>query len=183
MRVFHPILIVAAALLAVFLQARWDLPRVWLSVQIDLLPGLMVYAGLSAGLATVTLMAVAGGLCFDSLSANPTGVSVLPLFAIGLAIQRQRHLILSGQAYAQWVLGLAASAAAPLLVLLLLKTLGRDPILGPGSLWQWLVASLAGAALTPLYFRVFGRLERALCYRPFHESSFRPDRQIQRGRH
>jgi rod shape-determining protein MreD len=183
MRILNPILILAAALLVVFLQARWNLPRLWLSVQIDFLPGLMVYAGLSAGLATITLAAVTGGLCFDSLSANPAGVSVLPLFVIGLVVQNYRHLILSDQTYAQWVLGLAASAAAPLLSLVMLKTLGKDPILGPGSLWQWLIACLGGAALTPVYFRMFGRLGRALSYRPYHETSFRPDREIARGRH
>ena len=42
---------------------------------------------------TVTLLArLLGGLWFDSLSANPLGVTVLPLFAIGLAIHLKREL-------------------------------------------------------------------------------------------
>ena len=46
-----------------------------------------------------------GGLWFDSLSANPLGVSVLPLFLVGLAIHLNRELILRDQAFAQvvWV--------------------------------------------------------------------------------
>ena len=46
----------------------------------------MVYAGLSTGITTVALLALCGGLWFDSLSANPLGVTMLPLFVIGLAI-------------------------------------------------------------------------------------------------
>jgi hypothetical protein len=183
MTILNTILVLAAALVAVFIESAWDWPRSWLGAQIDLLPGLMVYVSLSAGLTAITLLAVVGGLGFDSLSRNPLGVSVLPLFAIGLVILRLRHLILRDQAYAQWVMGLGASAAAPFLTLLLLISLGLNPILGLGSLWQWLVLSLGGAAFTPLYFRFFDRLERTLSYRPLHETSFRPDREIERGRH
>ena len=175
-------LILAAAFLAVYLEAASDWPRRWLGTQIDLLPGLMVYASLSSGFAAVTLLAIFGGCCFDSLSANPMGITTLPLFALGLALLHFRHLILRDQAYAQWILGLAASALMPLLALLLLYTAGRNPFIGAGSIWQWLVASLGGAALTPLYFVVFDHLERAFSYHPLRQTSFRPDREIERGR-
>jgi hypothetical protein len=181
--VLPSILLLIVALLAVFVEAAWATPRAWLGAQIDLLPGLMVYAGLSAGITTVTLLAVVGGLCFDALSTNPLGVSVLPLFAIGLLILQFRHLILREQVFAQWVLGLGASAVQPLLTLLLLISLGKTPLVGVGSLWQWLLLSLGGATFTPLSFKLFGRLERAFSYRPLHESSFRADREIERGRH
>jgi hypothetical protein len=182
MTAVRTILVLVAAFLAVYVEAAWDWPRRWLGAQIDLLPGLMVYASLSSGITTVLLLAVFGGLCFDSLSANPAGISTLPLFAIGLAILQFRHLLLRDQAYAQWILGLAASAVMPLLSLLLLYTAGKSPLIGAGSLWQWLVVSLGGAALTPLYFRVFGRLEQAFSYHPLGQTSFRPDREIERGR-
>ncbi len=183
MNVVRIILILVAAFLAVFLEAACSWPRRWLGAQIDLLPALMVYASLNSGFTAVTLLAVVGGLCFDSLSANPAGVSTLPLFLIGLGLLHFRHLILRDQPYAQWILGLAASALLPCLVLLLLYTIGLHPLVGAGSLWQWLVVSLAGAALTPLCFVVFDRLERALSYHPLGQSSFRSDRQIERGRH
>ena len=75
--------ILLVAYLAVFLQASVTVVRNWIGVQIDLLPVLMVYCGLSTGLATLTLTAVLGGLWFDSLSANPLGVTILPLFLVG----------------------------------------------------------------------------------------------------
>ena len=182
MNVLTPILVLTAAFLAVFVEASWNGPRHWLGAQIDLLPGLMVFSSLSASLTTMGLLAVVGGLCFDSLSANPLGVSVLPLFLVGLVIHHFRHLILRDQTYAQWVLGLGASAGVPLLTLLLLVTAGRHPMLGVGSFWQWIVMSVSGAVFTPLYFRLFDRLERGLSYRPLHETSFREDREIKRGR-
>ena len=182
MNALHTILILAGTFLAVFLEASWVGPRNWLGAQIDFLPGLMAYAGLSSGLSTITLVAVGGGLFFDSLSANPLGVSVLPLFLIGFLIHRCRHLILRDQAYAQGVLGLGASAAAPLMTLLLLVSVGASPMIGWGSLWQWLVMSMGGGLLTPLYFKLFQRVEGALSYRPIQETSFRQDREIKRGR-
>src|SRR5439155_4717425 len=140
----------------------------------------MVYASLSSGPLTVALLAVCGGIWFDSLSSNPLGISVLPLFLIGFIIERYRGLILREQIFAQWVLGLAASAAAPVLTLLLLLNAETQPLIGWFSLWQWLVMSIAGAAITPLWFGLFDRLIHALSYRPLGETSFRPDRQIKR---
>ncbi len=182
MNVLRTILILTAALLAVFVEAAWNGPRHWLGAQLDLLPGLMVFASLSTGIPTIALLAVVGGLCLDSLSANPLGTAILPLFAVGLVIHHYRHLILRDQTYAQWVLGLGASAAVPVLTLLLLVTAGQNLMIGLGSIWQWVVMSLGGSLFTPLYFRIFDRLERGLSYRPLHETSFREDREIKRGR-
>ena len=131
----NTLFVLGAAFLAVFWEAAFGGVRHLLGAQIDLLPPLMVYASLCTGLTTV-LLAVCGGLWFDSLSANPLGVSMLPLFVIGLAIYLKRDLILRDQTFAQLVLGLAASAAAPVLTLLVLLTMGRAPLLGWGTLWQ-----------------------------------------------
>ena len=84
MSALNTIFILVAAFLAVFGEAAFPGVRHWLGAQVDLLPALMVYASLCAGLATVALLAVLGGLWFDSLSANPLGVSILPLFIVGL---------------------------------------------------------------------------------------------------
>ena len=178
----NTILILIAAFLIVFLEATINGLRHLLGVQMDLLPSLMVYASLSSGLVTVALLSACGGLWFDSLSANPLGISVLPLFLIGFVIQRYRGLILREQIFAQWVLGLVASAGAPVLTLLLLLNAEIQPLIGWFSLWQWLVVGLVGAVATPLWFRCFDRLTHALSYRPLSEASFRPDRQIKRGR-
>ena len=174
--------ILAAAFLAVFWEAAFEGLRRVLGAQIDLLPPLMVYASLCAPLSTVALLALLGGLWFDSLSANPLGVTVLPLFVVGLAIHVKRELILRDQMFAQAVLGLAASATVPALTLLLLLTIGHAPLLGWGMLWQWMVMAVGGAIATPVFFVLFEWLERALVHQPSSETSFRPDREIRRGR-
>ena len=182
MKTFTSIMILVAAFLAVFWASAFNLVRNLLGAQVDLLPALVVYASLTTGLTTVSLLALAGGLWFDSLSANPLGVSVLPLFVVGLVIYVIRELILRDQVYAQLVLGFAASAAIPVLNLVLLLTLGHDPLLGWGTLWQWVVMSVGGAIATPVVFVVFEWLHRAFTHNHAPETSFRPDREIRRGR-
>jgi len=182
MNLFNTILVLAGAFLAVFAESAFQLPRHLLGAQIDLLPALMIYAALNTNVATVSLLAALGGLWFDALSANPPGVSILPLFAIGFPICLRRDLILRELPFAQVVLGAAASAAAPALCVLLLLTGGREPLLGWGSLWQWLVMTAGGAAATPVIFALFGRCRHAFGYQPQMETSFRPDREILRDK-
>jgi len=142
----------------------------------------MVYAGLWTGLPTIALLAVWGGLCQDSLSATPLGISVAPLLVVGLAAYSGRELVLRDQLFAQFALGLAASAGVPLLTLLLLLTTGHKPLLGWGTLWQLAVTSAGGALLTPPCFILFDWLHRWLAHGRPAETSFRPDREIRRGR-
>ena len=182
MNAINSILILIAAFLAVYWEAAFSGVRSLLGAQIDLLPALIVYSSLATNLGTLTLLSVLGGLFFDTLSANPLGVTVLPLFAVGLAIYSQRELILRHQLFAQFVLGLAASALVPVLTVLLLLTMGTGPLLGWGSLWQWIVMSVGGAIATPVMFALFDFFDRVLNYRGPMETSFRPDREIRRGR-
>ena len=178
----NSILVLLVAFLAVFCEAAFSGFRNLFGAQIDLLPALVVYASLSAGLTTTTLVAVLGGLFFDSLSANPLGITVLPLFLVGFAIHTQRELILRDQLFAQWVLGLAASAAVPALTLLLLLTGHHAPRLSWMSLWQWILMSVGGGIATPALFLLFDWFDRVFSYRHATETSFRPDREIRRGR-
>jgi rod shape-determining protein MreD len=178
----NSILILLAAFAAVFLEASFGGLRHLLGAQIDLLPALIVYASLRANILTVTMLAVLGGLWFDTFSDNPLGITILPLFLAGFLIYPRRGLILKDQYYAQFVLGLSASALVPSLVLLMLLSARQSPILGWGTIWQWLVVSVSGGLLTPVCFRFFDWLNRALTYRPAIEISFRPDREIRRGR-
>ena len=182
MNVFNAILILAAAFLAVFAEAAFQLPRQLFGAQVDLLPVLMVYAALNADIATVSLLAVLGGLWFDALSANPLGISILPLYAVGFVIYLRRDLILRELSFAQLVLGTLASAIVPVLSILLLLTAGKQPLLGWGSIWQWLVMTAGGAAATPFVFALFNWCNRSLGYQPRIEPGFRPDREIRRGR-
>ena len=178
----NSLFILGMALLAVFWEAAFNGVRHLLGAQIDLLPPLMVYASLRADLITVSLLAFLGGLWFDSLSANPLGISVLPLFVSGLAIYANREFILRDQTFAQLVLGLAASFASAILTLLLLLTTRHTPLLGWGTLWQLFVLSVGGAIATPVCFELLGLLNRAFTHDRPVASSFRPDREIRRGR-
>ena len=182
MTALNSILILAFAFLAVFAEAALPGVRRLLGAQVDLLPVLMVYAALNAKLTTVTLLAILGGLWFDALSANPPGITILPLFAVGFVIFSQRELILHKLSFAQIVLGAVASALVPALTVLLLLTGGRQPLLGWGSLWQWAVMTAGGATATPCIFALFDLCNHALGYPPRTETSFRPDREIRRGR-
>ncbi len=145
MNFFKTALILSFAFVAVFCESALSAPRHLLGAQIDVLPALMIYAALNADIITLSLLAVLGGMWFDSLSANPLGVSILPLMAAGFPIYLRRDLILRGLPFAQFVLGAAASALVPALTLLLLLNSGKLPLIGWGSLWQWIVMSAGGA--------------------------------------
>jgi hypothetical protein len=182
MNVLTSILVLVAAFIAVFGEAVLSAPRHWLGAQIDLLPALMIYAALNTNIVVVSLLAIFGGLWFDSLSANPLGLSILPLFIVGFPVFLQRDLILRELPFAQVVLGGIASAVAPAISVLLLLTAGKHPLIGWGSLWQWIVMTAGGAAATPVFFALFDWCDSALGYQPRTETSFRPDREILRGR-
>ncbi len=182
MNPFKTILILAFAFLAVFGEATLSAPRSLLGAQIDLLPALMVYAALNSGLPTIALLAVFGGIWFDTLSANPLGISILPLAIIGWPIYLRRDLILRDLPFAQFVLGATASAAAPLLTMLLLLSGGKELLIGWGTLWQWIVMAAVGAVATPFIFSLMDAGNRALGYQERVEPGFRLDREIQRSR-
>jgi rod shape-determining protein MreD len=182
MSTLNSILILLVAFLAVFCESAFNGIRNLLGAQVDLLPPLIVYAALSAGLPTVTLTAVLGGLFFDSLSANPLGITVVPLFVVGFLINMQKEFILRDQLFAQSVLGFSASAFVPVATLLLLLTGGHAPLLSWFSLWQWIVMTVGGGIATPALFLLFEWFDRTFSYRSATEMSFRPDREIRRSR-
>lgn len=177
-----PILLFLCAFVAVFVEASFDTFRNLTGTQFDLLPPLMVYAALTHGMPVLTALAVLSGLWFDSLSANPPGVTILPLFLVGLTIHQNRDFLLRENSFAQWVLGAGASAFVPALSVVILLNTGTHPLVGWASLWPWLIVTVTGAAATPVLFVFFDRVNRALTYQRAAESSFRPDREIKRGR-
>lgn len=179
---FNTFTLLLAAYLAVYLETTFTLPRRLLGAQIDLLPALVVYAALFLDLPAVALLAVLGGAWFDAFSANPLGVSIGPLFVVGFTIHQVRELLLRELRHAQLLLGFAASALVPLLTVLLLLNGGQQPVIGWNSLWQWLVMALGGAAATPAFIALFAWTQRRLRYARVTQTSFRPDREIKRGR-
>lgn len=175
-------LLLLVAFLVVFLQTTVHGVRLVTGAQIDLLPSLLVYAGLNCSLGAITGLALLGGLWHDSLSANALGISILPLFAIGAFIHYHRSLILKEAPFARFILGLGASAVAPVATLLLLSNTERQPLVGWFFVWQVFVMALLGGALTPWWFRFFDWANDLLSYRTEGTTSFRADREIKRGR-
>ncbi len=182
MRAVHPALLLLATYLAVYFACRVTFLRDLIGVQIDLLPALVVYASMTSNLATVALLSFCGGLWFDSLSLNPTGVTVFPLLATGLVLLWFRDLILREQPYALQILGFGAGIAVPGLSLLMMLSLGAQPLLGVGTIWTLLVLGIASALTTPLVFAVFDRVRILFEFQPLETPSFRDDREIKRGR-
>ncbi len=182
MNAIQTILLLASTLLAVFLESAWQMPRTWLGAQIDLLPALVACAALTGTLPTVLLLAVCGGLWFDSLSFNPLGVTVLPLLLTGVVLHQRRHLILRHEPFAQFVVGCGAGAAVPAMVVISLMSMGMRPLLGWQSLWQWMVLALASGVATPLFIVCFGRLGHAFTHPELASSVGNPQREIKRGR-
>ena len=177
------LIVLALAYLAVFCQAGFDVPRVWLNGQVNLIPPLMVYTALRLNLTCVTVLAIFAGLWLDALSANPLGVSIGPLFLSGFALLQRREVLLQELDYAQLVLGAAVSAAVPLLTLVIVLSKGLDPGIGWHSLWQLAVLTVTGGVFTPVLFRLLDRVERALMHPAAPTLVFRPDREIRRGRY
>jgi cell shape-determining protein MreD len=178
----NSIFILVLAYAAVFLEGSLDWIRNFLGAQITLLPALMVCTALTSGIGTVALLAVCGGLWRDSISADPLGASILPLFMIGYIITWKRDLLLRDHEFAQMALGLAAGAVFPLGTLFVLFNVGHGPLPGWMWVWQCLVGTLTAGVFTPLLCRLFERLRRAFEYPAMNQTSFREDREIKRGR-
>jgi hypothetical protein len=180
--IFQTILILSAAFLAVFAEATLNAPRVWLGAQINFLPAIMVFAALNAGLPTVSALAILGGLWLDTFSANPLGISIFPLLIVGWPIYLRRDLILRDLPFAQFVMGGIASALVPAVLLLMLLSGGYEPLIGWGTLWQFIVMTLGGAVATPFIFALMNWANRALGYQPRSDPGFRLDREIRHGK-
>ena len=146
----NTILVLGTAFLAVFWEAAFGGVRNLLGAQVDLLPPLVVYASLYTGTTTVGLLAVAGGLWFDSLSANPSVSPCCLYFAVGSCNTPERELILRDQFSPSWC-GWGASTTTPVLTILLLFSIGRTPFLGWGTFWQLFVLSKAAPPPRPLF--------------------------------
>jgi len=167
----------------IFAQAKLTFFRDFFGAQPNLIPGMIVYAAMAFRMETTMLCAGVLGVLFDSLSSNALGTSILTYAVIGLGASGYRELVLSEQFTTHWVLGLLASGFAPVIAYGVLRLSGMTPLVGAGSIWQWAIMTAGGGVVTPLWFRIFNRLDEAVRYKEIPESTFRPDREIARGRH
>lgn len=199
----HPLALLLAAWTLAFAQCWFTSLRSWLWVQPDVLPALVVYAGLSTGLPTAIAVAVVGGLGLDALSSGPFGLGMVPLVGLATLLHLRRDVLLRDTAWAQATLCGAATLAAAIASFALpfvlwpflsggepeaaywperLSALTALPAAGPGLIWQWLLLTFFGAAAGPVCFGVFRRIERSFNYQPVPQVIHRGDREIKRGR-
>ena len=176
------ILLFLVAWLAVFAQTQFSPVARVLGLVPGLIPALLVYAALTSHLVVVSGLAVFAALSLDSLSANRLGASLAPMFTVVFLIHTRQHLILRDQLYAQFWLGLGAGLFVPLATLALLSMGQVPPISGAPTVWHLFLGALANGLMCPAFFRIFDALRNTFDYQPVAESSFRPDRQIKRGR-
>lgn len=177
------ILLLLAAFAGVFAEATLNIPRRWLGAQFHVLPPLMVYAALRGEVSTVAGLACVGGLWQDALSADPLGVSVLPLIGVGLLLHRARDLVLRDLPYAQYVLGAGSSAIVMVIKLGIVLTVGADPLVGWGTLWQIAFTAVTGGLISLAAFAVLDGIKPVFAYQPILRPTFRTDREVKRGRY
>ena len=170
------------AYFAVFMAARFHGFAILTGAQFDFLPGLVVVAAMMHGVWAVLVVSITGGLLYDCLSANPVGVTTFVLAIVGTFVYLNRDLLLRDQTYPQFILGAGASAAAPILSFVVVSVMGRHPLIEWTSLWIWVVMTVTGGLVTPVWFAIFRKVDKALHHPDVPESSFRADREIQRGR-
>lgn len=174
--------LVLAAYLCVFAQGRVDWFRNLVGAQVDFLPGLVVVAAMLFGVPSALAVSLVGGILFDSISSNPLGSSTFALAVVAAVVHYNKDLLLRDQMYPQFILGTGASAAAPVICYFVVAGRGGQPLLALPSLWVWFVMAVAGGLMTPVWFRIFRWWERVFHFQEVPESSFRADREIERGR-
>lgn len=151
-------------------------------IQIDLIPLVVVYMALTLEVSTVVLICGVLGILFDSLSANPAGVSSISFALAGLTIYAYRHLVLRKLWQIQYLSGLLSSVIIPLFSYLLLKTVGEEPVMTFKMVINILISGFINAFLTPFIFGIIDWIENTFNYKQVKMSSFRPDREIKRGK-
>lgn len=178
----NPLVVAGVIYLMVFAQAHWSGMFFWAGTRLDLIPCFIVYAASKWSIPSVTALSIWAGICFDSLSSNPLGTTIVPLFLIGFVLCRNQENLLYSSWPAQAVLGVIACGAVPLLSLVELEILGAHPLTGWMTVWQIIFMAIAGGLLTPLIFGGLEYLQRALSYESSGETPFRSDREIKRGK-
>ncbi len=161
---FHLIALPLVALLSLHVESLLAWPRALIGAQIATLPALIIFAAMRSNFPALLTVILLGALWRDALSADPLGLSLLPLTAVGVAVYSNRQIIVADQFYARFMVGAIAGAAVPLLMLLQLFTLGREPLAGWFFAWQLAVMSVGSGLLVPLYFRLFDWLEHTFVH-------------------
>ena len=166
MKHFFTLTILLTAIAAIFLESACEIPRQLTGAQIDPLPALMVAAALRAPVLALTALAIMGSLWQSSISSDPLGISMLPLFLFGLLVHINEQKISSHHPGQRFALGAIAGAVVPALTLGLLLLTGHQPLVGWYSLWQWAVGIVGSGLLALAFFPWLEWLDRTVEEQP-----------------
>ena len=174
MKAFFAFAILLTALVTIFFEATCQIPRDLTGAQIDPLPALMIVTGLRAPALAITALAIVGSLWQSSLSSDPLGIGILPLFALGMLMHLNVKSISHHHASSRFALGAIAGAFVPILTLCLLLLSGHQPMVGLYSLWQWTVSIIGSGLLALGFFPWLDWLDQTMEEQPFsapHDTS------------
>ena len=139
MKGFFTLTILLTALALIYAASAWHLPRQLTGAQLDPLPALMLVVALRAPISAITALAIGGSLFQSALSSGPVGVSLLPLYALGLIVHLNTHSLSQHHIGPRFALGAIAGGLVPAVTLGLLLLSGHEPLVGWFTLWQWSV--------------------------------------------
>lgn len=167
MKAFFTFTILLTALVGIFLESACQISRNLTGAQIDPLPALMIVTALRAPVFAITALAIMGSLWQSSLSSDPLGISMLPLFALGMLVHLNIKGISHHQIGSRFALGAIAGALIPILTLCLLLLSGQKPMIGLYSLWQWAVGIIGNGLFALGFFPWLKWLDRTMEEQPF----------------
>ena len=159
--------ILLTSLAVIFFEAACQIPRNLTGAQIDPLPALMIVTALRAPVLAITALAIMGSLWQSSLSSDPLGISMLPLFALGMLVYLNIKSISHHHIGSRFALGAIAGALMPILTLCLLLLTGHQPMIGLYSLWQWAVGIIGSGLFALFYFPWLEWLDLTMEEQPF----------------
>ncbi len=184
---FAYIVILCLAFISIYVATIFDAPRVWLGAQFEITPLIIAYIALRGTAGEAAFASAFGGLLMDSVSMNPLGVSILPLFLISLVLQSSREIMVVESTYTQFIVGLCTGAAGPIMTIMVLGIVdGPEMLLGWVSFWHLTWLSLPCGILAPFLFKLMDKLNTMVTYPRYpqiSESMVRGNREIKRGRH
>jgi|YNPNPStandDraft_1061719.scaffolds.fasta_scaffold24930_2 rod shape-determining protein MreD len=175
--------ILLTGFLTVFLEATLDWPRQFLRFQPDILPIIIIYAAIYLSPLSILALSILFGWWLDSFSLNPFGISAFPLTIIGLIMNRFHELILYETTTGQIVLGFFAGFLAPVLAIILMLGHEPAPIVSHYTFLYCLGNGIICGLVLPGIFKLFNLLIKCFAYPEATSSSFRPDREIKRGKY
>ncbi|MGC8742470.1 MAG: rod shape-determining protein MreD [Verrucomicrobiia bacterium] len=179
----HTIFLVIIGYLAIALEATlFATIRGFTGINLDPLPAIIACSGLLSPIETIILVSLILGFMFDSISANPLGITAISLAIPGLLIHLGQGILVKKEWQTQFLSGVFAGALQPFISLFLLITMRYKPIFSVDSVFLISISAVICGFITPGVFKFLNWMDTTFNYSRVKTSSFRQDREIKRGR-